>query len=71
MTKTLSESPSVAVERALTMLETVAQASEGLSNAEISRKLKIPKSSASYILRTLETEAISLAIPNPASTASA
>ena len=55
MTKTLSESPSVAVERALTMLETVAQASEGLSNAEISRKLKIPKSSASYILRTLET----------------
>ena len=55
MTKTLSESPSVAVERALNMLETVAQASEGLSNAEISRKLKIPKSSASYILRTLET----------------
>ena len=55
MTKTLSESPSVAVERALTMLETVAQSAEGLSNAEISRKLKIPKSSASYILRTLET----------------
>jgi DNA-binding IclR family transcriptional regulator len=55
MIKTLSESPSVAVERALTMLETVAQSSEGLSNAEISRKLKIPKSSASYILRTLET----------------
>jgi DNA-binding IclR family transcriptional regulator len=50
-----SESPSVAVERALTMLETVAQSSEGLSNAEISRKLNIPKSSASYILRTLET----------------
>ncbi|MGC1374330.1 MAG: IclR family transcriptional regulator [Candidatus Sulfotelmatobacter sp.] len=55
MNKTLSESPSVAVERALTMLETVAQSSEGLSNAEISRKLNIPKSSASYILRTLET----------------
>lgn len=55
MMKTLSESPSVAVERALTMLETVAQSSEGLSNAEISRQLKIPKSSASYILRTLET----------------
>jgi DNA-binding IclR family transcriptional regulator len=53
--KTSSESPSVAVERALTMLETVAQFAEGLSNAEISRKLKIPKSSASYILRTLET----------------
>jgi IclR family transcriptional regulator, acetate operon repressor len=52
--KASSEAPSVAVERALTMLETVAQFSEGLSNAEISRKLGIPKSSASYILRTLE-----------------
>jgi len=39
------------------MLEAVAQAPEGLSNAEISRKLQIPKSSASYILRTLETQA--------------
>ena len=48
------ESPSVAVERALAMLEAVAQEPEGLSNAEISRKLQIPKSSASYILRTLE-----------------
>ena len=47
------ESPSVAVERALGMLEAVAQEPEGLSNAEISRKLAIPKSSASYILRTL------------------
>lgn len=37
------------------MLEAVAQDAEGLSNAEISRKLEIPKSSASYILRTLET----------------
>ena len=50
------ESPSVAVERALAMLEAVAQEPEGLSNAEISRKLRIPKSSASYILRTLETQ---------------
>ena len=50
------ESPSVAVERALAMLEAVAQEAEGLSNAEISRKLEIPKSSASYILRTLETQ---------------
>ncbi len=49
------ESPSVAVERALAMLEAAAQEPEGLSNAEISRKLKIPKSSASYILRTLES----------------
>jgi DNA-binding IclR family transcriptional regulator len=51
------ESPSVAVERALAMLEAVAQESDGLSNAEISRKLQIPKSSASYILRTLEKQA--------------
>ena len=50
------ESPSVAVERALAMLEAAAQEPEGLSNAEISRKLEIPKSSASYILRTLEKQ---------------
>lgn len=50
------ENPSVAVERALSMLETVAQEPEGMSNAEISRKLQIPKSSASYILRTLEKQ---------------
>lgn len=48
------ESPAVSVERALGMLEAVAQEPEGLNNAEISRKLGIPKSSASYILRTLE-----------------
>jgi len=39
------------------MLEAVAQEPDGLSNAEISRKLQIPKSSASYILRTLERQA--------------
>src|SRR5579871_6837052 len=50
------ESPSVAVERALAILEAVAQEPDGLSNAEISRKLQIPKSSASYILRTLEKQ---------------
>src|SRR6202158_193118 len=50
------ESPSVAVERALAILEAVAHEPEGLSNADISRKLKIPKSSASYILRTLEKQ---------------
>lgn len=48
------ESPAVSVERALAMLEAVAEEPEGLSNAEISRKLEIPKSSASYILRSLE-----------------
>jgi DNA-binding IclR family transcriptional regulator len=47
-------SAAISVERALGMLEAVAQEPEGLSNAEISRKLEIPKSSASYILRTLE-----------------
>ncbi len=52
-----SDSPSVAVERALAILEAVAQLPEGLSNAEISRKLQIPKSSASYILRTLVRQA--------------
>jgi len=38
------------------MLEAIAQEPEGLSNAAISRKLQIPKSSASYILRTLENQ---------------
>src|ERR1700686_5082499 len=47
-------SPATAVERALNILETVAHRREGLTNSEISRKLAIPKSSASYILRTLE-----------------
>ncbi|HKD50470.1 MAG TPA: IclR family transcriptional regulator [Candidatus Acidoferrum sp.] len=47
-------SPATAVERALNILEAAAQRREGLTNSEISRKLAIPKSSASYILRTLE-----------------
>jgi IclR family transcriptional regulator, KDG regulon repressor len=46
--------PATAVERALNILENVAHRREGLTNSEISRKLAIPKSSASYILRTLE-----------------
>src|SRR5690242_18204581 len=48
------ESPSVAVERAFAILEATAGQNGGLTNAEISRTLNIPKSSASYILRTLE-----------------
>jgi DNA-binding IclR family transcriptional regulator len=52
--RALKESPSIAVERALAILETAARRSEGLTNSEISRRLGIPKSSASYILRTLE-----------------
>ena len=46
--------PATAVERALNILENVAHRRDGLTNSEISRKLAIPKSSASYILRTLE-----------------
>ena len=48
------ESPSTAVDRTIAILEAVAARSSGMNNAEISRKLDIPKSSASYILRTLE-----------------
>ncbi len=51
---TKENSPATAVERALNILEAAAQRAQGLTNAEISRKLGIPKSSASYILRTLE-----------------
>jgi IclR family transcriptional regulator, KDG regulon repressor len=52
---TISDSsPATAVERALNILEAAAHRRDGLTNSEISRKLGIPKSSASYILRTLE-----------------
>src|SRR5271165_5675327 len=50
----LIENPSTAVERTLLILEAAAQREGGMTNADFSRKLKIPKSSASYILRTLE-----------------
>lgn len=50
----LDFSPATAVERALNILEAAAHRRDGLTNSEISRKLGIPKSSASYILRTLE-----------------
>jgi IclR family acetate operon transcriptional repressor len=53
-TSVREESPSTAVERALAILEAIAERSAGLTNSEISRRLRIPKSSASYILRTLE-----------------
>lgn len=49
------ETSSTAVRRALAILEAVAARETGLTNSEISRKLTIPKSSASYILRTLES----------------
>jgi IclR family acetate operon transcriptional repressor len=48
------ETSSNAVGRALSILEMVAESNKGLSNSDLSRRLKIPKSSASYILRVLE-----------------
>ncbi len=48
------EKLSNAVGRALSILELVAESSNGLSNSDLSRRLQIPKSSASYILRVLE-----------------
>src|SRR5437588_7596233 len=48
------ESPSISVNRALGILDQVSSRQGGMTNGEISRKLKIPKSSASYILRALE-----------------
>jgi DNA-binding IclR family transcriptional regulator len=47
-------SPATAVERALNILEAAANRRDGMTNSEISYKLGIPKSSASYILRTLD-----------------
>ena len=46
-----------AVERALSIIEIVSESSRGMSNSDLSRRLKIPKSSASYILRVLEKRA--------------
>jgi len=45
---------SPAVERALNILEAISQRPGGLTNANISRRLGIPKSSASAILRALQ-----------------
>ena len=50
----MSEITSTAVERALSIMEMVASSKNGLSNSDLSRRLDIPKSSASYILRVLE-----------------
>jgi DNA-binding IclR family transcriptional regulator len=50
----IESNPATAVERALNILEAAADRRDGLTNSEISHKLAIPKSSASYILRTLE-----------------
>jgi DNA-binding IclR family transcriptional regulator len=45
---------SAAVGRAFAILEAVAGREAGMTNSELSRRLDIPKSTASYILRTLE-----------------
>ncbi len=49
----MSESTNT-VERTLSILEAIAHCEQGLTNSDLSRRLKIPKSSASYILRVLE-----------------
>src|SRR5918993_2454726 len=41
------------VERALSILELLASRNQGLSTSEISRAARLPKSSTSYLLRTL------------------
>jgi IclR family transcriptional regulator, KDG regulon repressor len=50
----MSDTTSSAVERALSILEMVASSNGGMTNSDLSRRLKIPKSSASYILRVME-----------------
>ena len=60
-------SPATAVERALNILESVAQRRDGLTNSEISRKLAIPKSSASAPWKGAATSA---AKAKPAATSS-
>ncbi|MFQ5724697.1 MAG: helix-turn-helix domain-containing protein, partial [Terriglobia bacterium] len=44
-------STATAVDRALSILEVLVGAPDGLTNAELSRRFHIPKSSASYLLR--------------------
>ncbi len=51
--KPLAISPVTSVDRALTILEVLSQSKKGLTNSEVSRKLSLPKSTISYILRTL------------------
>src|SRR5437763_16814049 len=51
----VKETPSIAVVRALGILDLVAGRANGMSNSEIATRIKIPKSSASYILRALES----------------
>lgn len=52
---TTENSSSNAVKRALGMLEAIAESENGLTNSELSRQVKVPKSTASYLLHALET----------------
>ena len=54
MSKVPVMNPVTSIDRALTIFELISQSRKGLSNSEVSRKLKLPKSTASYILRTLD-----------------
>src|SRR5215467_10921067 len=42
------------VRRTILILEAIGDRAAGMTNSEISRRLNIPKSTASFILRTLE-----------------
>jgi DNA-binding IclR family transcriptional regulator len=52
MNRLSAMSPVTSIDRALTILEVLSQSGKGLTNSEVSRKLKLPKSTTSYILRT-------------------
>ena len=52
--KEAADSHSTAVDRALGILEAIALRKPGMTHSEISRKLEIPKSTLTYLLRALE-----------------
>ena len=54
MNRRLANNCVPSIDRALTIMEVLADSKRGLTNSEISRKQKLPKSTTSYILRTLE-----------------
>jgi DNA-binding IclR family transcriptional regulator len=51
--RTSERSQVVSVERALTILELLAEHRQGMSASDLSRRARIPKSTMSYLLRTL------------------
>lgn len=54
MDKPPARSLVTSIDRAVTILEMLSQSKKGLTNSEVSRKLNLPKSTISYILRTLK-----------------